>query len=238
MLSNKAGEEQPPKPKKPEDKPTGPMEPRVKRAEPMKLEAKQTELMKQDALLDQKLLRGKSKEELIRLVFEVARELKTRVEAETNQVAPADAAVSFRTVLDTDVEEFIRMPAVSSKEPEEAAETTWRVILTSSDTTHRLIGLEVYDDVIVGRMAESAKRDLDLTEFGAEELGVSRRHALLSPTKHNLLLIDLGSTNGTFHNAERIRPGVPKELRNNDTISLGRLHFKVRIVGQPAKTAN
>ena len=74
MLSNKAGEEQPPKPKKPEDKPTGPMEPKAKRAEPMKLEAKQTELMKQEALLDQKLLKGKSKEELIRLVFEVARE--------------------------------------------------------------------------------------------------------------------------------------------------------------------
>jgi hypothetical protein len=220
-------EEGQPVPMKPENEQPAPEEPKIALPAPKA----------EDTLLSRQWIEGKSKEELINLIFEIALELKARVEEATKQVTPATTPLSFRSVPDTDVEEFIRLPAASTKKPAEIAGTTWRVMLISSNPSHKPIGLEVYDDVFVGRMASGATRDLDLTKHDAEELGVSRRHALLHPTKDNLFLIDLGSTNGTFCNAARLKSGVPQELKNHDTISFGRLHFQVKIVGQPGKPA-
>jgi hypothetical protein len=234
----KEPEGEPPAPKEPEGEPPAPKEPEGERPALKEPEGEPPALWaEKDATFRRQWIEGKSKEELIRLIFEIALELKARVDEATKRVATSTAPLSFRPVPAAEVAEFIRLPAVSTKKPEEIAETTWRIMLISSNPGHKPIGLEVYDDVFVGRMTEGASRDLDLTRYGAEEQGVSRRHALLHPTKESLFLIDLGSTNGTFCNAARLKSGVLQELKNHDTISFGRLHFQVKIVGQPGKPA-
>jgi pSer/pThr/pTyr-binding forkhead associated (FHA) protein len=68
------------------------------------------------------------------------------------------------------------------------------------------------DPVIVGREAQSAK-------FVIADPAVSRRHARISRQGDTYLIEDLGSTNGTFINAERVMGRVP--LTAGDLIELG-----------------
>lgn len=71
--------------------------------------------------------------------------------------------------------------------------------------------------------------DIDLTAFGAVELGVSRLHAAIDRVSGVLALIDLGSRNGTFINGVRLRPDEAYALHQNDVICLGKLVIYVSL---------
>jgi pSer/pThr/pTyr-binding forkhead associated (FHA) protein len=69
---------------------------------------------------------------------------------------------------------------------------------------------------------------------------VSRRHAMLRRTANGAVVEDLGSTNGTFVNGERIQ-GV-RDLADGDVIAFGNTEWQVRaaapaVVGSPQVTA-
>jgi hypothetical protein len=185
-------------------------------------------------LLDPEWLRGRSTEELIEAILRLVLELKERVVGETVKVAADEEPPSF---VDTDVKQYISLPAESAKAQAEKDATTWRIKLLSSKPEHKPLGLEICDEVVVGRVVGDIKPDLDLTEYDAGEAGVSRRHARLRPTEESLFLTDLDSTNGTFCNRAKLKKGEFRRLRDDDTISFGRLHFKVKIVRQPEKPA-
>jgi serine/threonine protein kinase len=53
------------------------------------------------------------------------------------------------------------------------------------------------------------------------EQQVSRRHAVVQVTAATVHVVDLGSTNGTFVNGERIEANHPHPLRTGDTLRLG-----------------
>jgi hypothetical protein len=83
-------------------------------------------------------------------------------------------------------------------------------------------------ELILGRpMDDSRERVLDLTDYGAVNLGVSRRHALLSYDDGGYMLLDLGSTNGTRLNDKVVAPGRPYRLEPFDQITLGQLKMMV-----------
>jgi len=108
----------------------------------------------------------------------------------------------------------------------------WRIQLISENG--EVMGLDVYDDVILGRGRLARDRmGIDFTEWLAQEKGVSREQALLRPTPTCLYLVDIGSTNGTLHNVEMVPPGVARELADGDIIVLGRLVLHIRIVHAP-----
>lgn len=97
-------------------------------------------------------------------------------------------------------------------------------------------GIEIAGDVILGvPRAGFEPPDLDLSPYRADEKGVSRRHALIRPSRNRLYLIDLQSTNGTRVNAIPVGSGVAMELRTQDTISLGALTFTIRILASPTE---
>jgi pSer/pThr/pTyr-binding forkhead associated (FHA) protein len=64
---------------------------------------------------------------------------------------------------------------------------------------------------------------IDLTDYEAVELGVSRYHAEISYTGEAFVLRDLDSTNGTWLNHNRLTPGSSYILNSDDRIVLGRL---------------
>ena len=192
----------------------------------------------EEKLLDRSWLQTRSQEELISAILEAVLELKSKIEKSTEQVAIVQPPIAFRADADIDVEKYVRLPLTSAEEEEDVAERTWRVILVGAEAKHEPLGLEIYNDVSFGRLAPGGTPpDLDLTEYNAGEKGVSRRHALLRPTETKLLLLDLGSTNGTFCNGTRLKVGGSVPINDNDTISLGGMHFKVKIVSQPGKPA-
>jgi pSer/pThr/pTyr-binding forkhead associated (FHA) protein len=81
------------------------------------------------------------------------------------------------------------------------------------------------EKIVMGRSDNSSaqKPDLDLTPFGALEKGVSRLHAAIIRTEDTLTLIDMGSSNGTHLNGQRLIPDQPRILRDGDELRLGKL---------------
>ena len=126
--------------------------------------------------------------------------------------------------------EFLARPTGASN----VGQTIWRIVLLGLDAPQTTIGLELYADIIIGRSGTDGEPDLDLTDYGpggADEFGISRQHALMHPTSDELLLIDLGSTNGTRLNGSRLLSTEPQALEDKDVIMFGSLQFQIRIVG-------
>jgi hypothetical protein len=79
--------------------------------------------------------------------------------------------------------------------------------------------------ILLGRYDGSGmqKPDLDLTPYGALEKGVSRIHAAIYRAEDTLTLVDMGSSNGTHLNGQRLMRDQPRVLRDGDEIRLGKL---------------
>lgn len=78
-------------------------------------------------------------------------------------------------------------------------------------------------DVVTGRMPAIA-----LDDYQAAELGVSRRHAALVLEDDALKIVDLGSSNATFLNGQKLIPGQLRILRDGDELRLGKLIIRVQ----------
>ena len=67
-----------------------------------------------------------------------------------------------------------------------------------------------------------------LDDYQAAELGVSRRHAALVLEDDALKIVDLGSSNATFLNGQKLIPGQLRILRDGDELRLGKLIIRVQ----------
>ena len=94
----------------------------------------------------------------------------------------------------------------------------WSVAVERGPKELRGVSIVVRGPVIVGR---SPGADIVI---GAGY--VSARHARFTLMGQNLYVEDLGSTNGTLVNGERI--GAPCALRNNDVVNVGDVAIRVR----------
>jgi hypothetical protein len=85
--------------------------------------------------------------------------------------------------------------------------------------------------LIVGRHNSVMPVDIDLSDFNAHEMGISRTHFRVEPAPDGkLLVIDLKAANGTRLNGERLEPLRSYELRHGDEIQAGRIHLKVYFI--------
>jgi pSer/pThr/pTyr-binding forkhead associated (FHA) protein len=88
--------------------------------------------------------------------------------------------------------------------------------------------LEGRKEYCLGReAADQQAPDVNLAPYGAREKGVSRRHASLRVDRRQLLLMDLGSSNGTQLNGTALVAHEPVRLESGDEIRLGKLAIKV-----------
>lgn len=85
--------------------------------------------------------------------------------------------------------------------------------------------------VVVGRKANNTDEhiNVNLAPFDGFELGVSRTHANFERDGSRLFLRDLGSTNGTWINGERLVANHVNEVAHGDHIEFGRLSTKLFI---------
>jgi len=89
------------------------------------------------------------------------------------------------------------------------------------------IGIRKEHEFTLGRLlaGDNEQAFIDLKPYGGYENGVSRRHALVRRTAEGYEILDLGSTNGTWMNKERLAPEKPYPIKSGAPISLGWLQI-------------
>ena len=88
--------------------------------------------------------------------------------------------------------------------------------------------LEGRQEYVLGREGnDQIVPDVNLNLYGGQDKGVSRVHAALRVDRGQLLLVDLGSTNGTRLNGVRLAAQQPVRVSNGDEIRLARLTMKI-----------
>ena len=94
--------------------------------------------------------------------------------------------------------------------------------------TGQILPLEGRSTFTIGRVSEgqSILPDIDLSPFDAYTQGVSRLHATLKIKDDQYFIEDLGSSNGTRINNNKIPPLADHLIHHGDVISLGR--FKIQ----------
>ena len=109
-------------------------------------------------------------------------------------------------------------------------------VLTRQDSIAlRVVGSTVsiplvgQQDYILGRAegTQAILPDIDLNRFGAHEKGVSRLHCHLKFQNDQMVVVDLGSANGTYLNGTRLTPDQAVLLSENDTLTLGSMKVQV-----------
>jgi pSer/pThr/pTyr-binding forkhead associated (FHA) protein len=83
----------------------------------------------------------------------------------------------------------------------------------------------------LGRSAEGQPiiPDVDLSPYNAYTNGVSRLHAAIKLVKNQVVVVDLGSSNGTYLNGMRLSPYIETLVAHGDYIYLGKLKIQVLI---------
>ncbi len=81
----------------------------------------------------------------------------------------------------------------------------------------------------LGRSAEGQPivPDVDLSSHNAYANGVSRLHAAIKLIKNQVIIVDLGSSNGTYLNGTRLSPYIETPIAHGDIIYLGKLKIQV-----------
>jgi len=92
--------------------------------------------------------------------------------------------------------------------------------------------LQVVTPLVIGRLdsENESKSFIDLNPFGAELLGVSRRHLRLWAENNQLFIEDLASTNGTLFNGVRLPKNSPQRIHHGDQIILGGFEIEIEFI--------
>jgi pSer/pThr/pTyr-binding forkhead associated (FHA) protein len=112
----------------------------------------------------------------------------------------------------------------------ESAEETAaaQLVLTSTDGSR--LEIPAKDEVVIGREdpISDVFPDLDLTNLGGMDKGVSRKHAVIHRAGADYTVEDMGSTNGTFVNKKKIQPHAPQAIKPGDELRFGKLSLSVQ----------
>jgi hypothetical protein len=126
-------------------------------------------------------------------------------------------------------EDFLDAPAPAT-EPFMDFEIPSKGIILINLENGQMITTQLERTFILGRVSDEIKTSdtlVDLTNFGAQELGISRVHAMIRQSKGSYQLIDLESSNGTWLENQRLVPKQPYPLESGDRIRVGRLNILV-----------
>lgn len=91
------------------------------------------------------------------------------------------------------------------------------------------IDVQDHQELIIGRTSSDSVivPDIDLTNYDAPQMGVSRVHATIKRRDTVVTVSDMGSVNHTYLNGERIFPQEIRVLRDGDELRLARLVMRV-----------
>ncbi|MEJ2487424.1 MAG: FHA domain-containing protein [Anaerolineales bacterium] len=126
---------------------------------------------------------------------------------------------------DLDFQSSVQPPEPSQPLPVTEAQVNLHIIRTG-----QILPLVGREEHTLGRISQgqSILPDIDLAPYDGYSQGVSRLHATLKIKHDNLFIEDLGSSNGTRINDNKIDPHTDQLVQHGDVISLGR--FKIQVL--------
>jgi hypothetical protein len=103
-----------------------------------------------------------------------------------------------------------------------ATATPIKIVVESDNFVFDLTGKS---EITIGRedAVSNIYPDVDLTNHGGEEGGVSRMHAKIYNQGAQYMVEDQNSTNFTFVNKQKLAPKTPTPIKEGDEIRLGRV---------------
>ena len=131
-----------------------------------------------------------------------------------------------QAITDDQIEEELKKRA-ARPEPVSAPSNSW-ISLHLMDSG-KILPLASRNEFTLGRLSEGQPimPDIDLTPYQAYASGVSRLHAVVKRDASKVMVMDLGSSNGTYINGRRINPHVEESLSHGDIVALGKLKIQV-----------
>jgi hypothetical protein len=130
--------------------------------------------------------------------------------------------------------DFLVVPGNPDKHNARTDGHPWQIVLELVGDTAQSIALQIHGDVVVGSNSEpDPDLDVNLVNWHGYNRGVSRRHAMLRPSRHKLFILDLRSTNGTHINGLPLGVGWAYALQDSDLITLAQLHLRFRLYRAP-----
>lgn len=123
---------------------------------------------------------------------------------------------------------------LSEKKPPAPAETAGSansVISIHLMESGQVLHLTGRTEFTIGRIADGQPilPDVDLSPYEAYSQGVSRLHAALKFVNQRWVLTDLGSSNGSRVNGQKIMAHIDYPLNHGDVIALGKLKIQILI---------
>jgi hypothetical protein len=140
-----------------------------------------------------------------------------------------DMNVATHKIHTAEAREVIKRDAGRTPPPPPAHLQSW--ISLNMIESGQILPLADRTEFTLGRSAEGQPivPDVDLSPHNAYANGVSRLHAVLKLIHEQIIIMDLGSSNGTYLNGSRLTPYVEMPLSHGDVISLGKLKIQVLI---------
>lgn len=95
--------------------------------------------------------------------------------------------------------------------------------------TGKIITIKGQKEYSIGRVSKGQAiiPDVDLSQFEAHKKGVSRLHAYIKIDQQGVVIVDMGSANGTKVNGQKIAPNIDYPIKHADMIILGSIPIQV-----------
>jgi len=143
-------------------------------------------------------------------------------------------AMEFRTLNTAESPELLTSPLTDLPEldldmgGDQYAQSDVSLLLMDSGKMIHLSGKREFS---LGRVTDGQLilPDIDLSPYEAYAMGVSRLHASIRISPRIVILSDLGSSNGTRVNGQRIGPHIDYPINHGDVVALGKLRIKILI---------
>ena len=147
----------------------------------------------------------------------------SREHTETQQFPAGNKDVTQKVDLDFD-ENLLTSPLRN----ESSGQANAWISLHMLDSGH-ILPVAEKTEFTMGRTSDNQPimPDIDFSSFKAYDNGVSRLHAVIRNTSGRIVIMDLGSSNGTYVNGTRLMPNVEQPLRHGDVVALGKLKMQI-----------
>jgi hypothetical protein len=131
-----------------------------------------------------------------------------------------------QAITDEQIENELKSKAPRPETPAVPANSWLSLHLMDSG---KIVPLASRNEFTLGRLSEGQPimPDIDLTPYQAYASGVSRLHAVVKRDAKRVMVMDLGSSNGTYLNGRRLNPHTEESLNHGDIVALGKLKIQI-----------